>query len=125
MTARFAPAAKTSGRLCELDSADAKNRNVHLLVNAPNLVDADGWVIGLRRSREERTEADVIRAFRRGGDRLGQAVGRLPDPAISPNDLARGGDRESSWPRCSPSDRNIAGDLRMIVDDQRDAGGAR
>ena len=95
---------------------------LHQLMDAADFVEADRRVIGFRRRGEERAEADVIRAFRLRGDGLRDAVGRFADPAIfSPNDLARGRNREIVLAEVQPFERKIARDFGMVVDDQRDA----
>ena len=111
--------------IVQLDSTNAKNRKLDQLMNAPNVVGPDRLIFGLGRRGKERAKADVVGAFRHRGNRLGQGMGRFPDPAIAFHDLARGGDRKIVLAEMQAFERNIAGDFRMIVDNQGDARGAR
>ena len=84
-----------------------------------DLFDSDRRVVGLGRSGEERSEANVVGTFRDGVRRLREAVSRFPDPAIAAYDCPRGGDREVVLAEVQTFQRHIPRDFGMIVDDQR------
>ena len=72
-----------------LDSANAKDRERDLLVNATDFPGADWLVVRLGWCGEKRTKTDVVRAFLYGRDGLRQAMGGFADPAVAPDDGTR------------------------------------
>ena len=62
-------------QIVQLDAADTENRNANGLVDPDDIIQADGRIVGLCRSRENWAEADVIGAFIKSTDRLVDAVG--------------------------------------------------
>src|SRR2546430_1073440 len=68
---------KNFAQIVDLDSADEKSRDVDLVVNAFDSVQSNGLIVRLGRRRENRTKANIVRAFPLRRDRLLQTVGRF------------------------------------------------
>ncbi len=105
-------------KVVQLDSADAKDWERGGDVRRPNAVKADRDILRLRGRGEERTEANVIRAFRGRASCLINAVGRLADEA-SPSDLSRLRDGQVVLAHVHTFSADVARDLRVVVNHER------
>ena len=89
MTTRRAPAARTWGRVCAGDAADAEGGDFRadFALHGGDFIKADGGAAGFGGRGEKRAEADVVEAFGEGGAGLVEGMGGAAE-----EEGTRGGD---------------------------------
>lgn len=85
----------------------------------------DGSIVRFRGGGKNRAEADVVRPLGLGGERLLKAMGRGTDHALGPDDRTRRLNGQIFLSHVDAVRADAAGDVRPIVDDQRNPRCAR
>ncbi len=103
------------------DAADTEAREAHLLAHGPDQLEADAAVLRLGGRGENRPDPDIIRPLLLCGQRLLQAVGGFANEPPRPEQLPGRLHREVLLPQMHAVRAHRAGDIRPVIDEERDA----